>query len=459
MSKRLGNAVDPFETINKFGPDATRWYLISNAQPWDNLKFNSDGISEVQRKFFGTLYNTYSFFTLYANIDGFSYKEAEIPVSERPEIDQWILSELNSLIGFVDECYADYEPTKATRAIQEFVDEHLSNWYVRLCRRRFWKGDFSQDKIAAYQTLYRCLEVISQLMAPVAPFFAEQLFNDLNRVTNRHKVASVHLSDFPVMDSSLIDKNLEERMELAQKVCSMVLALRKKVNIRVRQPLSKIMIPVLEAGMKDKLLAVKELILAEVNVKEMDFIVDTTGILVKKVKPNFKVLGKKAGPLMKVLSDEILAMSQTDIAKFEAEGKFSLSPQGQHFEIVSEDVEVISEDIPGWQVNSEGKLTVALDVTLTESLKEEGIARELVNRIQNIRKDKGFEVTDKITVKIKDNGLITNSVKNNFNYICNEVLADSFSLVSDLDDNDGILIDVDDQIQVLTSINKITHGS
>ncbi|MBK8875241.1 MAG: isoleucine--tRNA ligase [Bacteroidetes bacterium] len=459
MSKRLGNAVDPFETINKFGPDATRWYLISNAQPWDNLKFNSDGISEVQRKFFGTLYNTYSFFTLYANIDGFSYKEAEIPVSERPEIDQWILSELNSLIGFVDECYADYEPTKATRAIQEFVDEHLSNWYVRLCRRRFWKGDFSQDKIAAYQTLYRCLEVISQLMAPVAPFFAEQLFNDLNRVTNRHKVASVHLSDFPVMDSSLIDKNLEERMELAQKVSSMVLALRKKVNIRVRQPLSKIMIPVLEAGMKDKLLAVKELILAEVNVKEMDFIVDTTGILVKKVKPNFKVLGKKAGPLMKVLSDEILAMSQTDIAKFEAEGKFSLSPQGQHFEIVSEDVEVISEDIPGWQVNSEGKLTVALDVTLTESLKEEGIARELVNRIQNIRKDKGFEVTDKITVKIKDNGLITNSVKNNFNYICNEVLADSFSLVSDLDENDGILIDVDDQIQVLTSINKITHGS
>lgn len=459
MSKRLGNAVEPFQTLATYGADATRWYMISNAQPWDNLRFNTDGITEVQRKFFGTLYNTYSFFTLYANIDGFRYEESEIPVESRPEIDRWILSELNSLIVTVDDCYADYEPTRATRAIQNFVDEHLSNWYVRLCRRRFWKGDYTTDKIAAYQTLYRCLEVIAQLMSPVAPFYADRLFTDLNKVSKRHSVPSVHLSDFPIADAAIIDKALEERMELAQKVSSMVLALRKKVNIKVRQPLQKVMVPVLEPGLREKLLAVQELILAEVNVKEMTFISDTTGILIKRVKPNFKVLGKKAGPLMKALSDAVLAMNQQEIAAFEQNGKFTLSPQGQSFEIVSEDVEVISEDIPGWQVNSEGKLTVALDVTITDELKNEGIARELVNRIQNLRKDKGFEVTDRIDVRIKDNGALAQSVQNNFDYICNEILASSFQLVQELSEAESVLLEVDDQIQVLTSINKTPHGS
>lgn len=459
MSKRLGNAVDPFETIEKYGPDATRWYLISNAQPWDNLRFNADGITEVQRKFFGTLYNTYSFFALYANIDKFNFKEAEIPVAERPEIDRWILSELNSLIKFVDECYADYEPTKATRAIQTFVDEHLSNWYVRLCRRRFWKGDYSADKIAAYQTLYRCLEVVAQLMSPVAPFYSDQLFNDLNAITKKQSVDSVHLSEFPVAEDELIDKSLEERMELAQKVSSMVLALRKKVNIRVRQPLQRMMIPATETGLVEKLESVKALILSEVNVKEIEYISDTAGILTRKIRPNFKVLGKKAGPLMKTLSESVLRMTQEDIALLEQSGKFILHIDNQQFELVLEDVEILSEDIPGWEVNSEGKLTVALDVTLSIELKEEGIARELVNRIQNIRKDKGFEVTDKITVKIKNHELIRKPVANNLNYICNEILASSLNLVDDLDETGSIMIDVDENIQVLTSINKFTNGS
>lgn len=459
MSKRLGNAVDPFETIEKYGPDATRWYLISNAQPWDNLRFNADGITEVQRKFFGTLYNTYSFFALYANIDKFNFKEAEIPVAERPEIDRWILSELNSLIKFVDECYADYEPTKATRAIQTFVDEHLSNWYVRLCRRRFWKGDYSADKIAAYQTLYRCLEVVAQLMSPVAPFYSDQLFNDLNAITKKQSVDSVHLSEFPVAEDELIDKSLEERMELAQKVSSMVLALRKKVNIRVRQPLQRMMIPATETGLVEKLESVKALILSEVNVKEIEYISDTAGILTRKIRPNFKVLGKKAGPLMKTLSESVLRMTQEDIALLEQSGKFILHLDNQQFELVLEDVEILSEDIPGWEVNSEGKLTVALDVTLSIELKEEGIARELVNRIQNIRKDKGFEVTDKITVKIKNHELIRKPVANNLNYICNEILASSLNLVDDLDETGSIMIDVDENIQVLTSINKFTNGS
>jgi len=459
MSKRLGNAADPFETIEKYGADATRWYLISNAQPWDNLRFNADGITEVQRKFFGTLYNTYSFFALYANIDKFNFKETEISVEKRPEIDRWILSELNSLIKFVDECYADYEPTKAARAIQTFVDEHLSNWYVRLCRRRFWKGDYTADKIAAYQTLYRCLEVVAQLMSPVAPFYADQLFNDLNSITKKQSVDSVHLSEFPVAEDKLIDKSLEERMELAQKVSSMVLALRKKVNIRVRQPLQRMMIPATETGLVEKLESVKALILSEVNVKEIEYIGDTAGILTKKIRPNFKVLGKKAGPLMKTLSESVLKMSQENIAVLEQSGKFILHLDNQQFEIVLEDVEILSEDIPGWEVNSEGKLTVALDVTLSIELKEEGIARELVNRIQNIRKDKGFEVTDKITVKIKNHELIRKPVANNLSYICNEILASSLNLVDDLDELGSIMIDVDENIQVLTSINKITHGS
>lgn len=455
MSKRLGNAVDPFDTLKQYGPDATRWYMISNAQPWDNLRFNAEGIGEVQRKFFGTLYNTYSFFALYANIDGFAYREAEIPVSERPEIDRWILSELNSLISFADEAYADYEPTKAARAIQNFVDEHLSNWYVRLCRRRFWKGEYTSDKVAAYQTLYRCLEVISQLMSPVAPFFADRLFSDLNKVTGRHTVESVHISLLPDADPKLIDKSLEERMELAQKVSSMTLALRKKVNIRVRQPLQKIMIPVLEPSMKEMIESVRNLILAEVNVKDIEYITDTAGILVKKIKPNFKVLGKKAGAMMKELAEVINSLDQDSIINLESTGTLTIPVSGIEFGLSLEDVEITSQDIPGWEVNTEGKLTVALDVTITEPLRQEGIARELVNRIQNIRKDKGFDVTDRIVVKIKDNGLVAKSVNNNLNYICSEILASSLTLVDDLDDSSSILIDVDDSIQVLTSINKL----
>jgi isoleucyl-tRNA synthetase len=459
MSKRLGNAVDPFETIDKYSADATRWYMISNAQPWDNLRFNVDGIGEVQRKFFGTLYNTYSFFSLYANIDGFVFKEKEIPVADRPEIDRWIISELNSLVRFTDECYADYEPTKAARAIQNFVDEHLSNWYVRLCRRRFWKGDYTADKIAAYQTLYRCLEVIAQIMSPIAPFYADRLFSDLNQVTGRQHAGSVHLTDYPVVEDQLIDRVLEKRMELAQQVSSMVLALRKKVNIRVRQPLSRIMIPVLEPGLRDMLESVRGLILAEVNVKEIDYITDTTGILVKKIKPNFKVLGKKAGALMKELAAAVGGMSQSDIASFESAGSFRITVSGTEFTLLPEDVEILSEDIPGWEVNTDGKLTVALDVTISDALREEGIARELVNRIQNIRKDKGFDVTDRITVKIQDHNLITNSVKNNMSYICNEILASSLNLVETIDDSDPIMIEVDDNIRVLTSINKFNNGN
>ena len=459
MSKRLGNAVDPFDTIDKYSADATRWYMISNAQPWDNLRFNVDGISEVQRKFFGTLYNTYSFFALYANIDGFTFKEAEIPVEDRPEIDRWIISELNSLIRFTDEFYADYEPTRAARAIQQFVDEHLSNWYVRLCRRRFWKGDYSADKISAYQTLYRCLEVVAQIMSPIAPFYADRLFGDLNQATGRQSAISVHLTDYPVADDKLIDRTLEERMELAQKVSSMVLALRKKVNIRVRQPLSRIMIPVLEPGLREMLESVRNLVLAEVNVKEIEYITDTGGILVKKIKPNFKVLGKKAGALMKELSAAIVVMDQPDIAAFESAGSFVITVSGTSFTLLPEDVEILSEDIPGWEVNTDGKLTVALDVNISDALREEGIARELVNRIQNIRKDKGFDVTDRIIVKIQDHDLITNSVRNNMNYICNEILASSLNLVEHIDDSDPIMIEVDDNIRVLTSINKFNNGN
>jgi isoleucyl-tRNA synthetase len=459
MSKRLGNAVDPFETIEKYSADATRWYLISNAQPWDNLRFNEEGIAEVQRKFFGTLYNTYSFFALYANIDGFKYREAEIPVNERPEIDRWILSELNSLIRYTDECYADYEPTRAARAIQNFVDEHLSNWYVRLCRRRFWKGEYTKDKQAAYQTLYRCLEVISQLMSPIAPFFSDQLFCDLNEVTGRSNHSSVHLSNFPVADHSVIDKPLEERMELAQQISSMVLALRKKVNIRVRQPLSRIMIPVTNPEMKEQVEAMSHLIRAEVNVKEIEFITDTTGILVKRMRPNFKVLGKKAGALMKQLTAVISEMSQEEISRFERDQRVDLNIDGKSFEILPEDVEVLSDDIPGWEVNTEGKVTVALDIKITPELKEEGIARELINRIQNLRKDRGFEVTDRIAVRIQNQGDVARSVKNNLNYICTEILASSLDLVDELNEPGSVLIEVDDQIKVLTTINKYQNGN
>jgi len=391
MSKRLGNAVDPFETIEKYGPDATRWYMITNAQPWDNLKFDTEGIGETQRKFFGTLYNTYSFFTLYANIDGFSYAEKDIDIAKRPEIDRWIISELNTLIKTVDEHYADYEPTKAGRAIQYFLDEHLSNWYVRLCRRRFWKGEYSEDKIAAYQTLYKCLETIAYLSSPIAPFYMDRLFKDLNKVTGKNNAESIHLCNFPQVDEKLIDKALEERMEIAQKVSSMVLALRKKVNIRVRQPLGKISIPVFDEHLKSQIEAVKNLILSEVNVKSLEYIQESNNVLVKKIKPNFKSLGPKYSKLMKQIAVVISAMNQQDISKFESEGNYLITIEGNEVQLNLTDVEIMSEDIPGLLVANIGNLTVALDITITEQLKEEGIARELINRIQNLRKDNDFE--------------------------------------------------------------------
>lgn len=455
MSKRLGNAVDPFSTLEKYGPDATRWYMITNAQPWDNLKFDLDGITEVQRKFFGTLYNTYSFFVLYANIDGFAYKEAEIPVNERPEIDRWILSELNSLIKLVDQAYYDYEPTKAGRAIEYFLDEHLSNWYVRLCRRRFWKGEYTNDKIAAYQTLYRCLEVVAQLASPIAPFFTDKLFNDLNTVTGRHKAESVHISNMPVVDEKLIDKHLEERMELAQKISSMILSIRKKENIRVRQPLNSIQIPSIDEAYKNKIEAVKDLILSEVNVKRIEFVDESKTQIVKNMKLNFKTLGKKCGKHMKAVQAFATNNAQAIISAVEKTGKFDVTIEGVSYTLENEDVEIIPVDIPGWKVANEGPITVALDITLTSELKEEGIARELVNRIQNLRKDKDFEVTDRILVKIQSNSAINSAVSNNLNYICTEILASSLELVDKIKENEGVLVEVDDEVKTLVSIVKL----
>ncbi len=453
MSKRLGNAVDPFETIQKYGPDATRWYMITNAQPWDNLKFDSNGIDEVRRKFFGTLYNTYAFFALYANIDGFDYSQDEIPVEKRPELDRWIISELNSLIKKVDAFYNDYEPTKAGRAIADFLDMHLSNWYVRLSRRRFWKGEYTEDKISAYQTLYKCIETVAQLSSPIAPFFSERLFIDLNGTTGRFKTDSVHLTDFPVADDSYIDTDLEERMELAQKISSMVLSLRKKTNIRVRQPLAKILIPVSDDKFKSQLESMKQLILSEVNVKELEYMTDDS-ILVKKIKPNFKTLGPKYGKLMKSISSALVQLDKEQIKQFESDGKYSLQIDGQEIEIDLSDVEILTQDIPGWLISTMGPLTVALDITITDELKEEGIARELVNRIQNIRKEKQFEVTDKINVKIeKNNGLIS-ALNRNYSYICSETLADSLELVESLNDSEKQLIELSDELKTHIIVTK-----
>ncbi|MFZ4520506.1 MAG: isoleucine--tRNA ligase [Bacteroidales bacterium] len=455
MSKRLGNAVDPFETINKYGPDATRWYMITNSQPWDNLKFDVEGIEEIRRKFFGTLYNTYAFYSLYANIDGFNYSEPEIAISERPEIDRWILSELNSLIKVVDECYADYEPTKAGRAISDFVDAHLSNWYVRLCRRRFWKGDYSADKISAYQTLYRCLEVIAQLSSPIAPFFAERLFVDLNQVTGRHEVDSVHLTAFPQADLSLIDKDLEERMEIAQKISSMVLSIRKSTKLRVRQPLNKILVPVMNDHLTSQVDAVKNLILSEVNVKELEYITDTAGILVKKIKPDFKKLGPRYGKLMKQLAAAVTAITQEEIHSLEKQGTLTIQVDGEPVELLVDDVEILSEDIPGWQVASMGALTVALDITLTPALIEEGLAREVINRIQNLRKDKGFGVTDKITVKFQSHADADQAVHRNIAYICSETLAQSFDVVASIEAIEKDLVEITDSISTFIEIKKV----
>ncbi|WP_293930600.1 isoleucine--tRNA ligase [Sphingobacterium sp. UBA6645] len=439
MSKRLGNGVDPFATIEKYSADATRWYMISNAAPWDNLKFNEEGLDEVRRKFFGTLYNTYAFFALYANIDKFSYAEPDIAIEERPEIDRWIISLLNSLSKEVDEYYADYEPTKAARAIQNFVDEHLSNWYVRLCRRRFWKGEYSTDKISAYQTLYTCLDTIAKLISPISPFFADQLYLDLNAATKKEQFESVHLADFPAYHSELVDKALEERMALAQDISSLALSLRKKSGINVRQPLSKILVPVLDSSFQEKVEKVKDLILSETNIKDIEFITDTTGIIKKKIKPNFKALGAKVGKDMKTVAAAIQAMSAEQISELEINGNIALT--GTEYVISSEDVEIIAEDVEGWQVANLGRLTVALDVHITPELKDEGLARELINRIQNLRKDKGFEVTDRIAVTLSQNTEIQQAVENNFSYICTEILADALKIDNSLVIGEPIEVD------------------
>lgn len=457
MSKRLGNAVDPFETIEKYGPDATRWYMITNAAPWDNLKFDIEGIAEVQRKFFGTLHNTYSFFALYANVDGFRYREAEVPVKDRPEIDRWIVSELNTLITKVDAAYSEYEPHRAGRLIEEFLDEHLSNWYVRLCRRRFWKGDYTQDKIAAYQTLYRCLEVIAQLSAPVAPFFMDRLYSDLNEVTGRETAESVHLSNFPVADPSLIDKGLEERMELAQKISSMVLSIRKKENIRVRQPLSRIQIPVLDDSYKAKIEAVKELILSEVNVKNLELVDESHTQIVKNLKLNFKTLGKKCGKNMKAVQSFANENAPAIISAIEKTGRYEMKVGNELVVLEPEDVEIIPVDIPGWKVANAGQLTVALDVTVTPELKEEGLARELVNRIQNLRKDSNMELTDRIEVKIQRNSAINSAINNNLDYICAEILASSLELVDNVEAMSASEVELDEETKTLIKITKLKN--
>ena len=425
MSKRLGNGIDPFSTLEQYGPDATRWYMITNAQPWDNLKFDLEGITEVQRKFFGTLYNTYSFFALYANLDGFDYSAADVALADRPEIDRWVLSKLHSLIADVDAAYQEYEPTKAGRAIHDFVTEQLSNWYVRLCRRRFWKNDDPSDKLAAYQTLYTCLETVSILASPIAPFFMDQLFQDLNSVSGKNKAESVHLAHFPQVNAATIDQALESQMELAQKSCSLVLGLRKKHSLRVRQPLQKIMIPVLNQEIAGHLMHVKDLILSEVNVKELELLTDGAGMLVKSIKPNFKTIGPKYGKQMKAIAGIVANFSQEDIASVEQNAGWNGEFEGTSIELDLADFEINAQDIPGWLVASEGGITVALDITLTDELKAEGVAREVVNRIQNIRKDTGFEVTDRISIVVDTTDAISQAMKQFEAYICTEVLATS----------------------------------
>ena len=443
MSKHLGNAVEPFGAIEKFGSDPLRWYMITNSSPWDNLKFDESGVDEVRRKFFGTLYNTYSFFALYANVDGFTFNEEEVPVENRPEIDRWILSELNSMIKAVDADYADYEPTKAGRLINEFVNDNLSNWYVRLNRKRFWGSAMSQDKLSAYQTLYTCLETVAKLMAPIAPFYADMLYKDLTSVTGRdNDKVSVHLALFPVADENLIDKELEARMQMAQKVTSMVLALRRKVNIKVRQPLQTILIPVTDDEQRRHIEAVKDLILNEVNVKELKLLDSTTGFLVKKVKCNFKLLGPKFGKQMKAVAAQMSTLSQEAIAEFEKNGQYTLDIDGVPAVVDINDVEIYSEDIPGWQVANDGKLTVALEVTVTDALRKEGIARELVNRIQNIRKSSGLEIVDRIHVYLSKNSAINDAVIEYNNYICNQVLANDITLMDEV--SDGTELEFDD---------------
>ena len=441
MSKRLGNGVDPFSTIEKYGSDPLRWYMITNSSPWDNLKFDVDGIEEVRRKFFGTLYNTYSFFSLYANVDGFEYKEADVPMAERPEIDRWILSVLNTLVKEVDTCYSEYEPTKAGRLISDFVNDNLSNWYVRLNRKRFWGGEFTQDKLSAYQTLYTCLETVAKLMSPIAPFYADKLYMDLITATGRDNVVSVHLAKFPEYNEEIIDKELEVRMQMAQDVTSMVLALRRKVNIKVRQPLQCIMIPVVDKEQRAHIEAVKALIMSEVNVKDIKFVDGAAGVLVKKVKCDFKKMGPKFGKQMKAVAAAVAEMSQEAITELEKNGSYTLQLDGVDVVVEAADVEIFSEDIPGWLVANEGKLTVALDVTDTEELRREGIARELVNRIQNIRKSSGLEITDKIKITLSKNQQTDDAVNEYKDYICNQVLGTSLTLTDEVENGTELNFD------------------
>jgi len=456
MSKRLGNAVDPFETIERFSADAARWYMISNAAPWDNLKFNEEGIDEVRRKFFGTLYNTYTFFVLYANIDKFKYNEGEIALKDRPEIDQWIISLLNTLSKEVDGYYNDFEPTKAARAIQDFVDAHLSNWYVRLSRRRFWRSDNTEDKLSAYQTLYTCLVTIAKLMSPIAPFFADRLYTDLNKVTRKEGYESVHLAYFPEYHTDLVNKKLEERMQLAQDISSLVLSLRKKVGINVRQPLSKILLPILDKHFKHQVDQVKELILSETNIKDIEYIHDTSGFIKKKVKPNFKVLGAKVGKDMKAVAEAIGNLTQDEIESLENKGSIQLvinhSPLTTHYSLLTTDVEIIAEDVPGWQVANMGKLTVALDITVTDELKQEGNAREFISLVQNQRKRMGLNVTDRIRVAVKCPASVSIAINNNLSYICAEILADSIQLDNELKDGELALID---ENEIMIAISKV----
>ena len=450
MSKRLGNAVDPFGAIEKYGTDPLRWYMISNSSPWDNLKFDTAGVEEVSRKFFGTLYNTYSFFALYANVDGFDNSAEQIPVEKRPEIDRWIISLLNTLVKEVSADLDDYEPTKAARAISDFVGDNLSNWYVRLNRKRFWGGEMNDDKLSAYQTLFTCLKTVALLIAPVSPFFADRLYTDLTAATTG-KSTSVHLADFPVADESVINKALEEEMKMAQDITSMVLALRRKANLKVRQPLAMIMVPVMSEAQKNSVEAMSALIKNEVNVKEIKFVGNDEGVLVKKVKPDFKKLGPKFGKIMKLLAAQITAMSQHDIIEFEKQGKFAFTVNGEEAVVELSDVEVISEDIPGWLVANEGSLTVALDITVSDELRREGIARELVNRIQNIRKSQGFEITDKIDVVVTPNAATDEAVREYADYIGRQVLAESVT-IAEIADADRTPLDMDEYPDLSASV-------
>ncbi|MCQ2973748.1 MAG: isoleucine--tRNA ligase [Bacteroidales bacterium] len=455
MSKSRGNSVEPFSTIEKFGSDPVRWYMITNASPWENLKFDIDGVDEIKRKFFGTLYNTYSFFALYANVDGFTYSEKDVPINERPEIDRWILSLLNTLIKNVDECFASYDMTKAGRMIQDFVTENLSNWYVRLNRKRFWGGEYNTDKISAYQTLYTCLEKVAQLMAPISPFYSDKIFQDLNAVTEKHK-GSVHIANYPVCDQQTIDQNLEDRMEMAQKISSMVLALRRKASLKVRQPLQKIMVPILNADMEEKIEAVKKLILTEVNVKELEYLHQTAGILTKKVKADFKQLGRKLGKNMKNVANLLAELSQEQIADFEAKGSIDLDINGEKVNVLVSETEITSEDIPGRLVANEGRITVALDINITPELKNEGYARELINRIQNMRKESGFDVTDKIKIEIVSVPEIEGALKDFKEYICSQTLTSCLELKDQTTISEGAInTEIDEQTSTLIRISKI----